>query len=81
MYKRQIQNNAVNHEFVARNVNFKKGVTDIGYGLRANHPLEKVAMNNGYPGEDGKPKGNPAAASPMSFDEFKTCLLYTSRCV
>lgn len=67
-----IQNNAVNHEFVARNVNFKKGVTDIGYGLRANHPLEKVAMNNGYPGEDGKPKGNPAAASPMSFDEFKT---------
>jgi nitrate reductase NapA len=56
-----IQNNAVNEEFVARNVNFKKGVTDIGYGLRPNHPLEKVAMNNGYPGEDGKPKGNPAA--------------------
>jgi nitrate reductase NapA len=66
-----IQNNAVNQEFVARNVNFKKGVTDIGYGLRANHPLEKVALNNGYPGEDGKPKGNPAAASPMTFDEFK----------
>jgi nitrate reductase NapA len=61
----------VNQEFVARNVNFKRGVTDIGYGLRANHPLEKVALNNGYPGEDGKPKGNPAAASPMTFDEFK----------
>ncbi len=66
-----IQTNAVNQEFVARNVNFKKGVTDIGYGLRANHPLEKVAMNNGYPGDDGKPKGNPNNASPMSFDEFK----------
>ncbi len=66
-----IQNNAVNEEFVARNVNFKKGVTDIGYGLRPNHPLEKVAMNNGYPGEDGKPKGNPGGASDMSFDEFK----------
>jgi nitrate reductase NapA len=36
-----IQNNAVNEEFVARNVNFKKGVTDIGYGLRPNHPLER----------------------------------------
>jgi nitrate reductase NapA len=66
-----IQNNAVNQEFVARNVNFRKGVTDIGYGLRANHPLEKTAMNNGYPGEDGKPRGNPAGASPISFDEFK----------
>jgi len=28
-------------------------------------------MNNGYPGEDGKPRGNPAGASPISFDEFK----------
>jgi nitrate reductase NapA len=52
-------------------VNFRKGVTDIGYGLRANHPLEKAAMNNGYPGEDGKPQGQPAGASPISFDEFK----------
>jgi nitrate reductase NapA len=66
-----IQNNAVNKEFVAKHVKFKKGVTDIGYGLRPNHPLEKVAMNNGYPGADGKPKGNPNNASPMSFDEFK----------
>ncbi len=66
-----LQNNAVKQDFVARHVNFKRGVTDIGYGLRPNHPLEKVAMNNGYPGEDGKPKGNPGAASPMTFDEFK----------
>ena len=65
-----IQNNAVNKDFVAKHVKFAKGVTDIGYGLRPNHPLEKVAMNNGYPGEDGKPKGDPNAASPISFDEF-----------
>ena len=66
-----IQNNAVNQDFVAKHVKFAKGVTDIGYGLRPNHPLEKVAMNNGYPGEDGKPKGNPNNSAPMSFDEFK----------
>jgi len=66
-----IQNNAVNQDFVAKNVNFKKGVTDIGYGLRPDHPLEKVANNNGYPGADGKPKGNPNNSTPMTFDEFK----------
>jgi nitrate reductase NapA len=66
-----IQNKAVNEDFVKRNVNFKRGVTDIGYGLRPNHPLEQVAGNNGYPGADGKPKGNPNNSSPMTFDEFK----------
>ena len=66
-----IQSGAVNEEFVKRNVNFRKGVTDIGYGLRPNHPLEQVAGNNGYPGADGKPKGAPDASAPMSFEEFK----------
>jgi nitrate reductase NapA len=66
-----IQNGAVNEEFVKRNVNFHKGVTDIGYGLRPNHPLEQVANNNGYPGADGKPKGNPDNSAPMTFNEFK----------
>lgn len=66
-----IQNGAVNEEFVKRNVNFRKGVTDIGYGLRPNHPLEQVANNNGYPGADGKPKGNPDNSTPITFDEFK----------
>ena len=66
-----IQNGAVNEGFVKRHVNFRKGVTDIGYGLRPNHPLEQAAGNNGYPGADGKPKGNPNAASPITFDEFK----------
>ena len=65
-----IQNGAVNKDFVAKHVNFHKGVTDIGYGLRPNHPLEQVANNNGYPGADGKPKGNPMASSPITFDEF-----------
>lgn len=66
-----IQNKAVNEDFVKRNVNFKRGVADIGYGLRPNHPLEQVAGNNGYPGADGKPKGDPGKAAPMTFDEFK----------
>ncbi len=66
-----IQTGAVNEAFVKKNVSFRKGVTDIGYGLRPNHPLEQVAGNNGYPGADGKPKGNPGASAPMSFDEFK----------
>ncbi|MDR0777305.1 MAG: nitrate reductase catalytic subunit NapA [Azonexus sp.] len=65
-----IQNGAVNKDFVAKHVRFKKGVTDIGYGLRPNHPLEQAAGNNGYPGPEGKPKGNPMAASDISFDEF-----------
>src|SRR5574343_556140 len=65
-----ITTGAVNKDFVAKHVKFAKRVTDIGYGLRPNHPLEKVAMNNGYPGEDGKPKGNPNNSTPMTFDEF-----------
>ncbi len=66
-----IQNNAVNQDFVSKNVKFMKGVTDIGYGLRPNHPLEQVAGNNGYPDAEGKPKGDPNKADPMTFDEFK----------
>ncbi|MDP3514456.1 MAG: nitrate reductase catalytic subunit NapA, partial [Sulfuritalea sp.] len=65
-----IQNNAVNKDFVAKHVTFAQGVTDIGYGLRPNHPLEQVAGNNGYPGPDGKPKGNPLAAKPIDFEAF-----------
>ena len=59
-----IQNNAVNEDFVKKNVNFKKGVTDIGYGLRPNHPLEQVANNNGYPGADGKAQGQSRQSRP-----------------
>jgi nitrate reductase NapA len=65
-----IQNKAVNQEFVKKNVGFFQGVTDIGYGLRPNHPLEQAAGNNGYPGADGKPKGDPNKHTPISFDDF-----------
>jgi nitrate reductase NapA len=65
-----IQNKAVNQDFVKKNVGFFQGVTDIGYGLRPNHPLEQVAGNNGYPGADGKPKGDPNKHTPISFDDF-----------
>ena len=66
-----IQSGAVNEDFVKKHVNFRKGVTDIGYGLRPTHPLEQAAGNNGYPGPDGNPKGAPDASAPISFEEFK----------
>jgi nitrate reductase NapA len=56
-----IQTGRVNEDFVAKHVNFKKGVTDIGYGLRPTHALEK----------DAKDAADPNKSSPMSFDEFK----------
>ncbi|MDD2884635.1 MAG: nitrate reductase catalytic subunit NapA [Dechloromonas sp.] len=66
-----IQSGKVNKAFVDKHVNFKMGETDIGFGLRPAHALEKDATNNGYSGADGKPKGNSGAAKPITFDEFK----------
>jgi nitrate reductase (cytochrome) len=56
-----ISTGRVNKEFVERHTTFLRGNTDIGYGLRAEHPLQKAAKNAG-----------PAAggSQPMSFDEF-----------
>ena len=65
-----IQNKKVDEDFVRKHVNFKKGVTDIGYGLRPKHPLEANATMNGYPGADGKPKGDTGKAEPITFEEF-----------
>jgi nitrate reductase (cytochrome) len=65
-----ISTGKVNKDFVQKNVNFKMGETDIGYGLRPAHALEKDAKFNGYPGADGKPKNNPNDARPSTFDEF-----------
>ncbi|PKU24890.1 nitrate reductase catalytic subunit NapA [Telmatospirillum siberiense] len=56
-----IRTGAVNEAFVSKNINFKRGVTDIGYGLRPDHPKEKAAKN----------AATPDAASPMSFEEYK----------
>jgi nitrate reductase (cytochrome) len=65
-----ISSGKVNKGFVEKNVNFKQGETNIGFGLRPNHELEKVATHNGYPGADGKPKNNPNDAKPIKFEEF-----------
>ena len=54
-----IQNNKVNKEFIGKHVNFREGVTDIGYGLRPEHPLARKAKNAG--------KG---ASKPIDFDAF-----------
>jgi len=66
-----IQTGKVNQEFVNRNTNFKKSATDIGYGLRPTHALEKDATSNGYPGADGKPKGDTGKSEAITFDEYK----------
>ncbi|ABV85951.1 nitrate reductase catalytic subunit NapA [Shewanella pealeana] len=54
-----IQNDAVNKDFVNEHTTFALGTTDIGYGLRPDHPLEKKAKNPG----NGK-------FAPISFDEY-----------
>jgi len=66
-----IQNGKVNQAFIDKNINFKKSATDIGYGLRPTHALEKDATSNGYPGADGKPKGNTGKSEAITFDEYK----------
>jgi nitrate reductase NapA len=42
-----IENKAYNQDFLDKHVNFTKTPTDIGYGLRPEHPLEKAAKNPG----------------------------------
>ena len=65
-----IASGKVDAEFVKAHVNFRRGVDDIGYGLRPGHTLEKDATANGYPTADGKVKGNPNDSKPISFDEY-----------
>ena len=55
-----IQNDKVNTDFVGKHVNFRRGNTDIGYGLRPENPLEQAAANNDKAG----------GSQPMSFEEF-----------
>ncbi len=54
-----IENKAYNKEFLKKHVNFNKTPTDIGYGLRADHPLQKKAKN-----------ANKGKLSKISFDEY-----------
>ncbi len=54
-----IQNKAYDQDFIDKHVNFTRTPTDIGYGLRPEHPLEKKAKNRG--------KGK---LSRISFEEY-----------
>ena len=54
-----ISNDKVNHDFVNKHTNFRRGDTDIGYGLRDDHPKQMAAEN---PDSGG--------SVPMTFAEF-----------
>jgi nitrate reductase NapA len=56
-----IQNKAVNKDFIKKHVNFRRGNTDIGYGLRPSDPRQKNAKN----------AKKAAGSKPMTFNEFK----------
>jgi len=69
-----ISSGRVDKAFVDKHTTFLRGNTDIGYGLRPEHPLQKAAKN----------AANAGGSTPMSFDEFAKFvstydLEYTSR--
>ncbi len=55
-----IASGKVDKEFVGRHANFRRGNTDIGYGLRPDHPLEVKAAN----------ATDAGGGAPMTFDEY-----------
>jgi nitrate reductase NapA len=57
-----VQNKAYSEDFIGKHVNFKKTPTDIGYGLRPEHPLEK------------KKTGKGGKLSGISFEEYAKSL-------
>lgn len=68
-----ITTNRVNKDFVNKHTNFRMGNTDIGYGLRAEHPLEKRAKNNG---------SNAGGSKAINFQEYaKFVSTYTAEYV
>ena len=54
-----IETKSYNQDFINKNVNFNSTPTDIGYGLRPEHPLEK------------KKTGKGGKLSKISFEEYK----------
>ncbi|MCW8835552.1 MAG: nitrate reductase catalytic subunit NapA [Rhodospirillales bacterium] len=54
-----IQNKAYNQDFIDKHVNFNATTTDIGYGLRDEHPLQKAAKNP-----------NKGKFNKISFEEY-----------
>ena len=62
-----IENKAYNEEFIGKHVNFNATTTDIGYGLRPEHPLQKAAKNP-----------NKGKFNKISFEEYaKSVSKYT----
>ena len=55
-----IKTNRVNKEFVTKHTVFKQGQVDIGYGLRAEHPLQQAAT--------GKDKAG--SATDITYDQY-----------
>ncbi len=56
-----IQNGYVNEDFVSKHVNFRLGNTDIGYGLRPEHPKQQAAANASKAG----------GSKAYTFEEYK----------
>ncbi|MDH5648686.1 MAG: nitrate reductase catalytic subunit NapA [Gammaproteobacteria bacterium] len=72
-----IESGNVNKEFVQKYTNIRLGNTDIGYGLRPNHPLEVKAKNS-------KNRDDTIGSKPMTFEEYAKfvstySLAYTSK--
>ncbi|MGA7439968.1 MAG: periplasmic nitrate reductase subunit alpha [Luteibacter sp.] len=55
-----IRTGRVNQAFVDKHTTFRQGVTDIGYGLRPDNPLEEHAKN----------ATDPTASQPIDFERF-----------
>src|SRR5215207_1361110 len=55
-----IKTGRVNREFVDKHTSFKLGNTDIGYGLRPEHPLQKAAKN----------AANAGGSKTITFDDY-----------
>jgi len=56
-----IKTGRVNQAFVDKHANFRRGMTDIGYGLRPEHSLQQQAKNADKAGD----------SEPMTFAEYK----------
>jgi nitrate reductase (cytochrome) len=55
-----IENDAVNWDFVNKHTNFMQATTDIGYGLRDDHPTQMKAANP-----------NSGKMDPINFEQYK----------
>ncbi|MBF0369809.1 MAG: nitrate reductase catalytic subunit NapA [Magnetococcales bacterium] len=58
-----VQSGAVNSDFVNKHVNLRLANTDIGYGLRPDHPLEKAAKNS-------SPRKAQVGSQPIDMDAY-----------